>query len=60
MGIKTIMEAKKIIVLANGRKGFSRKQAIEGPITNAIPASILQKHNDVTWVLDQDHQVSKS
>ena len=55
MGIKTIMEANKIIVLANGqRKALAVKQAIEGPITNAIPASILQKHNDVTWVLDQD------
>lgn len=55
MGIKTIMEAKKIILLANGpRKALAVKQAIEGPVTNSVPASILQKHNDVKWLLDEE------
>ena len=55
MGIKTIMEAKKIIILANGpRKAKAVKKAIEGPITNAVPASILQKHQDVTWLIDKE------
>jgi glucosamine-6-phosphate deaminase len=55
MGIKTIMSAKKILVLANGpRKAMAVKKAIEGPVTNEIPASILQRHDDVTWYLDKE------
>ena len=54
MGIQTIMEAKKIIVLANGpRKALAIQKAIEGPITNLVPASILQNHNDLIWLLDE-------
>jgi len=55
MGIKTIMASKKILVLANGpRKAMAVKKAIEGAICNEVPATILQKHNDVTWYLDKE------
>lgn len=54
VGIKTIMSAKKIILLAKGAsKAAIIKRAIEGPITVDCPASVLQKHQDCTFLLDQ-------
>ena len=45
MGLGTIMEAEKIILMANGVKKKSiLNQAIYGTVTEEIPASILQKH----------------
>lgn len=53
MGIKTIMAAKKIILLAKGAaKAEIIKRAIEGPVSESCPASVLQTHADVTWLLD--------
>ena len=55
MGIKNIMEAKKIILIANGKvKAEIMKKIIEGPITPQVPASVLQLHNEVTVILDQE------
>ena len=55
MGIKTIMSAKKIILLAKGAaKAAIVKRAIEGPVGVDCPASILQKHSDVTFILDRE------
>ncbi len=55
MGIKTIMRSKKILLLASGKaKAIPTKRAIEGPITEAVPASVLQLHPDVTVILDQE------
>ena len=54
MGIKTIMNSKKIILLANGiGKAEAIERAIKGKISPEIPASILQLHNDVTIILDK-------
>jgi len=54
MGIATIMEAKKIILLASGEhKASSVKEALEGEITNLVPASILQKHPNTIFILDR-------
>lgn len=54
MGIKAIMQAKKILVVANGEdKAEALALALEGPITPQLPASILQLHNDVTIVADE-------
>jgi len=54
MGPKTIMTAKKILMVANGaNKAQAIKDMIEGPISEKCPASILQKHNDVIVVLDE-------
>ena len=53
MGIKTIMQAKKILVVVSGEdKADIVAKAFFGPVTPSVPASILQMHNDVTLVGD--------
>jgi glucosamine-6-phosphate deaminase len=55
MGIKTIMQAKRIVVIVSGRdKAEIVKRAFFGPITPEVPASVLQLHNSVTLVGDED------
>jgi len=55
MGIGTIMKAKKIVLLANGRK---KSQAIErtihGPVSTEVPATVLQLHNNVLLIIDEE------
>ncbi len=54
MGIGTIFQAKRIILLAWGdKKADIVKKAVEGPITEQVPASYLQKHPDTEFVLDR-------
>ena len=54
MGIKTIMQAKKILIVVNGEnKADIVERAFFGPVTPKVPASILQLHNDVTLVGDE-------
>ena len=54
MGIKTIMQAKKILIVASGEdKAQIVHDAFFGPITPKVPASVLQLHNDVTLVADE-------
>lgn len=54
MGIKAIMQAKKILLVANGAsKAEILYRSLFGPITPAVPASILQLHNDLTVVADE-------
>lgn len=55
MGIKSIMQAKKIVVVVNGSgKAQIVKDAFFGPVTPKVPASVLQLHNDVTLVGDAE------
>jgi len=55
MGMKSIMQAKKIVLAVSGRtKAEILMCALYGPVTPEVPASILQLHNDVTIVADQD------
>ncbi len=55
MGIKSIMQAHKILVIVNGiQKAEIVKQAFFGPITPQVPASVLQLHPDVTLVADKE------
>ncbi len=55
MGIGNIMHCRKIMLLANGKaKAHAIKQALQGPITPALPGSALQLHRDVTVVLDTE------
>lgn len=55
MGIKAIMQAKKLLLVANGEsKAEILYRSLFGPITPAVPASILQLHNDLTVVADDD------
>ncbi len=54
MGIQSIMNAKKILVVACGAdKADIVKRAFTGPITPQVPASVLQLHSDVTLVGDE-------
>ena len=54
MGIKNIMQAKKILVIVSGAdKAQILEKVLYGPITPEVPASILQLHNDVTIVADE-------
>ena len=54
MGIKNIMSAKKILLIATGEnKAEALYQSLYGKITPNVPASILQLHNDVTVVSDE-------
>ena len=55
MGIQTIMSAKTILVLVNGSaKADIVKEAFFGPITPQVPASILQLHDNVILVGDEE------
>ena len=54
MGIGTIMRARKILVVVSGEdKADAVYQAVRGPVTPEVPASILQLHPDVTLVGDE-------
>ncbi|WP_434328557.1 glucosamine-6-phosphate deaminase [Mycoplasma capricolum subsp. capricolum] len=54
MGLKSIMNAKKILLLATGiNKSEAVYHLIEGEITTSWPCSILQQHNDVTVITDK-------
>ncbi|MDO9374921.1 MAG: glucosamine-6-phosphate deaminase [Bacteroidota bacterium] len=52
-GISTIMKAKKIILLAWGMKAHIIEKAVEGNVTEQVPASLLQTHNDTLFVVDE-------
>jgi len=53
MGISTILKTRRIILMAWGQiKAPVIQKAVEGNVTEQIPASLLQQHNDVTFVLD--------
>ena len=54
MGIGSIMQAKKILIIALGEhKAKAIKQVINGNVTPMYPASVLQFHTDVTLMLDK-------
>lgn len=54
MGIGSIMQAKKILIIAIGEnKAKAIKQLIDGNVTPMCPASVLQFHTDVTLMLDR-------
>src|SRR5580658_8739127 len=54
MGISTILKARRIILMAWGQiKAPVIQRAVEGNVTEQIPASLLQQHNDSTFVTDE-------
>jgi glucosamine-6-phosphate deaminase len=54
LGIADIFESRAILVMAQGEaKAAIIARAIEEPQTAAVPASWLQGHDDVTWLLDE-------
>ena len=55
MGIKNVMNAKSILLIASGaNKADAIKATVEGPVTESVPASVLQLHPDVYIVVDKD------
>ncbi|MCH3972893.1 MAG: glucosamine-6-phosphate deaminase [Oscillospiraceae bacterium] len=53
MGIRAIMQAKKILLIVSGsKKAEILEKALYGPVTSTVPASILQLHPDLTVVAD--------
>ena len=54
MGIATIMDARKVLLLATGEsKAEAVRKMVEGPLSAMCPASILQMHQQVTVLLDE-------
>ncbi len=54
MGIKTIMHSRKVVLLASGsEKKDAIYDAIYGKITPELPASVLQIHSDVIFIVDK-------
>lgn len=54
MGIANIMSAKEILIMAFGEnKADAVRKMVEGPVTEKVPASILQKHQNVTLIADE-------
>lgn len=53
VGISSIMKAKKIVLLAWGNKADIVAKAVEGEITEQVPATVLQNHDDCTFVIDE-------
>lgn len=55
MGIRNIMQARKILMIVSGKaKAQALRDAVCGPVTPKMPASILQLHKDVTIVADEE------
>ena len=53
MGVSTILAAKKVYLMAWGEeKAEMVKACVEGPVTDTIPASFLQTHNNARVALD--------
>lgn len=54
MGVGTILNAKRIVIMAYGmKKAEIVRKTIEGEMSTDVPASFLQDHDDVTFVLDK-------
>lgn len=55
MGVKDILRAKKILLVASGKnKAIAIKEMLEGKIREEVPCTILQNHPDVVVVLDKE------
>ncbi|WP_152267625.1 6-phosphogluconolactonase [Agriterribacter humi] len=55
LGLKHLLESKKVLMLANGnKKAAIIQRAIEGEITNQLPASIIRRHPNSTVMIDED------
>lgn len=54
MGIQSILQARAIVLMAFGRdKAWAVKRALSGEVSTEVPASFLQMHPNVTFVLDE-------
>jgi glucosamine-6-phosphate isomerase len=54
LGINTLMDAKHIVLVVNGaKKADIVKEVMEGPISEAVPASLLRNHPNCSIYLDE-------
>lgn len=54
MGLGTILEARRILLLASGPdKSDVVNRALRGPVSESVPASVLQLHSEVVVILDE-------
>ena len=54
MGIRQIMQAKKILILASGaNKAEAVRKMVKGEVTESVPASVLQLHPDCILIADE-------
>lgn len=54
LGVADLLESRAILVVATGSpKAQAVRDAIEGEASASVPASWLQRHGDVTWLLDE-------
>ena len=59
MGLKSIMNAKKIILIATGKsKKMAVEQLISGEINEAWPCTILRNHPDVVIYVDKEIEIA--
>jgi len=55
LGIRSILMSQRIVIAVTGaRKAAIVREAILGPVTEEVPASALQLHRDVAWLLDKE------
>lgn len=55
MGIADVMQAKQILLLANGaNKAQAVRDMVRGEVDESCPASVLQRHRDVTVIIDKE------
>ena len=55
MGVGTIMEAKRLLLMACGTtKTDAIKNTVEGPIMAKFPATIVQMHQNATILIDRE------
>lgn len=53
MGISVIMKARRILLMGWGMKGKIIALSVEADVTEQVPASILQQHDNCTFVIDE-------
>jgi glucosamine-6-phosphate deaminase len=55
VGMATIFEAREVLLLASGaNKASAVAAALEGEVSEAVPASMLRRHQNSTFLLDQE------
>ena len=55
MGIASILKAKQIVLIATGKhKAAAIKAMVQEPVSEALPASILQNHDNVVVIIDKE------
>lgn len=55
LGLRHLQQSDKLLMIASGtKKADIMRQALEGPITTDVPASLVRKHNNAVAMLDRD------